>query len=123
MTGKDDDYCLKVKEILENAEKDVSIIHTRSENGTSVLSYTNKWDRIDFFSVKLAGRLRYISLYTPLKLIHSEFVCTMETLTKGENYCRIYVPSPDALDSISQYIIDAFERAQDEYNHHAQTNF
>lgn len=69
-----------------------------------------------FFGVKLTGKLRYITLYLPPKMITCDYVCTMEAKNMGPGYCRIYIPSPDALDSISQYILKSFNHAKEQYN-------
>lgn len=110
MTGTVSEYFSKVQNILSSAKRewsDVKIDYTLKE-----LRYK---DGLDFFGVKLDGRLRFITLYITPRLVHCDYVCTIETRTKGEGYCRIYVSTPDALDTIARYIIAAFDCAQAEY--------
>ncbi len=111
MTGTVSEYFSKVQDILSTAGRECSDIKINC--ASNELRYKNG---LDFFGVKLEGRLRYITLYITPRLIHCDYICTVETQTKGEGYCRIYIPSPDAIDSISRYVIAAFDNAQKEYD-------
>lgn len=114
MTGREVDYSLKVDKILKSSGRDISDIKSHfGLHSLTILYKDTPW--LDFFSVKLEGKLRYITLYISPESVRCDYICTAETLVKGEDYCRIYVPSPDSLDSISQYILAAFDRAKSNY--------
>lgn len=57
-------------------------------------------------SSKFSGKLRYITLYLAPKI---------KVQTMGPGYYKIYVPSPEDLDSISPYIVKAFSHAKEPY--------
>lgn len=109
MTGNDWDYSLKVERILDSAGRETSDIMTHYKEG---LSYKNGQV---FFGVKLDGKLRYITLFIEPQSIHCNYTVTPADQGRGPGYCRIYIPSPDALDELSEYIISAFDRAKEIY--------
>lgn len=111
MKGSDVQYFSKVKYILTAEGLACSDVETDFINKS--LRYKNG---MEFFAVKLDGKLRYITLYVPMKMVQCDYICTPETLSKGEGYCRIYISSPNDLDNISEYIIAAFEHAHEYYD-------
>lgn len=114
MTGKEVDYSIKIDKILQSSGRDISEIESHfGLHSLTILYKDTPW--LDFFNVKLEGKLRYITLFVSPESVQCDYICTAETLAKGEDYCRIYVPSPDSLDSISQYIVAAFDRAKSTY--------
>lgn len=112
MTGNPVEYLNKVYDILVANGVEPSDITV--DPARCILCYKDGLEWY-FFGVKLSGKLRYINLYLPPKMVTCDYICTMEAQTMGPGYCRIYVPSPEALDSISQYIVKAFNHAKEQY--------
>ena len=113
MVGGPVEYLNKVYDILVANGVESCDINVNPACCTLCYKDGSEWN---FFGVKLTGKLHYITLYLPPKMIVCDYVCTMETKNMGPGYCRIYVPSPDALDSISQYIVKSFNHAKEQYN-------
>lgn len=112
MKGRPFDYFCEVKKIVIEAGlpwKDIHESKIRTSSGSTVLCIKVPW--IQFFGVKETGNLKYIILDLPPESIKCDYVCGPSSLQEGEERCRIFIPSPESLHSITEYILASYKHA------------